>query len=182
MEWAKLTMKQLREMEKRPRDELITRFIRDSEKRGLLQETNAAYLKCIQGYLRFNDLEVRRISLKKTGNNSEDEKVPLKEGVEDIIYHRKAPPRAVAEITLVALAGLQPEVLGNFEGAEGLRIADMEDLRIEGDKVSFAKVPAKINVRWQLSKNRKKYFTFLPEEGCHAVKEHLNMSRPWGSP
>lgn len=73
-------------------------------------------------------------------------------------------------------ARVRPEVLGNYEGTDRLRIGDVEDLQVEGGKISFAKVPAKVNVRWQLSKNRKKYFTFLPEEGCQALKEHLGIS------
>lgn len=182
LEWAKITPEQLREMEKRPRDELITRWIRERERRGLLQESNAAALKYVRGYLAFNDIEVRRIPLKKTGTNSENETVPLREEVADILYHRKAPPRAVAEIALIAFSGLRPEVLGNYEGTDGLRIEDIEDMKIEGDKVSFAKIPAKVNVRWQLSKNRKKYFTFLPEEGCQVIKEHLEYVASMGEP
>jgi hypothetical protein len=168
-----LTAKSLVEMEKRPRDDLIARFIRDREKRGLLQDTNQTVLRYIRSYLHFNDLEVRKIPLKKTGSNSENERVPLREEVADILYHRKAPPRAVAEIAFMAFSGVRPEVLGNYEGTDGLRVGDIEDLRVDGGKVTFAKIPAKVNVRWNLSKNRKKYFTFLPEEGCQALKDHL---------
>ncbi|MDG6950156.1 MAG: hypothetical protein JRM77_10015 [Nitrososphaerota archaeon] len=182
LDWAKLTPTQLREMEKRPRDDLITRFIRDREARGLLQESNFSILKYIRGYLGFNDIAVRKIPLKKTGTNSENEKVPLREEVADILYHRKAPPRAVAEIALMAFSGLRPESLGNYEGTDGIRIGDIPDMKIEGASVTFTKTPARVNVRWNISKNRKKFFTFLPEEGCTILKEHLEYVASLGEP
>ena len=108
LETVKLTPKALLKMEKRQRDDLITRFIRDRERRGLLMESNYAVLKYIRGYLRFNDIEVRKIPLKKTGTNSENEKVPLREEVGEILYRRKAPPRAAAEIAFMAFTWVRP--------------------------------------------------------------------------
>jgi hypothetical protein len=182
LEWAKLDPKSFREMEKKARDELVTRFIRERENKGLLESTNQTVLRYIRSYLRYNDLELRKIPLKRTGTNSENERVPLKEEIVDILYHRKAPPRAVAEIALMAFSGLRIEVLGNFEGTDGLRVGDVSDLEIEAGKVTFKKIPARINVRRPLSKNHHKYFTFLPAEGCELLKDYLGYLVAKGEP
>jgi len=80
-------------------------------------------------------------------------------------------------MSLMAFAGLRPQVMGNADASDGLRISDIGDLAIasEGGRqgVSFARMPAMVTVRAQLSKTRNRYFTFLTVQGCGYVLGYL---------
>ena len=67
---------------------------------------------------------------------------------------------------MVAHSGLRLEVLGNYEGSEGLRIKDFPELEVTGETVEFKKIPMLIRIRSSLSKKGHQYFTFLGIEGC----------------
>ena len=86
-----------------------------------------------------------------------------------------ASPRARASIALMAFSGLRPQVLGNADASDGLKLGDLPELTIDGDKkkISFAIMPTIIVVRAALSKTRNKYITFLPKEGCEYVLGYL---------
>ncbi len=75
----------------------------------------------------------------------------------------------------MAFSGIRPQVMGNYDGTDGLKLADLPDLVIESDgkSVSFVHVPAMVIVRATLSKAKNKYFTFLPSEGCEYVLGYL---------
>ncbi|MCI0563444.1 MAG: hypothetical protein MN733_33635, partial [Nitrososphaera sp.] len=53
------------------------------------------------------------------------------------------------------------------------KIGDLPEMVIVGKQIQFAKVPARIFVRSNLSKTRQKYFTFLSSEGCSYLREYL---------
>ncbi len=84
-------------------------------------------------------------------------------------------PELELSIRLMAFSGIRSQVMGNYDGTDGLKLADLPDLVIEpdGKSVSFAHVPAIVVVRASLSKTRNKYFTFLPSEGCEYVLGYL---------
>jgi len=84
-------------------------------------------------------------------------------------------PRTRSSISLMAFSGIRPQVMGNYDGTDGLKLADLPDLIItnNGKSVSFAHIPAMIIVRATLSKTRNKYFTFLPAEGCEYILGYL---------
>jgi len=75
----------------------------------------------------------------------------------------------------MAFSGIRPQVMGNYDGADGLKLADLPDLVMESDgkSVRFAHIPAMIVVRATLSKTKNKYFTFLPSEGCEYILGYL---------
>ncbi|MEM3007064.1 MAG: hypothetical protein QXW37_03955 [Candidatus Nitrosotenuis sp.] len=75
----------------------------------------------------------------------------------------------------MALAGLRPEVLGNYHGDDGLKISDIQDLQIQNGDVFFTRIPAKVVVRSALSKARHQYFTFLPEIGCKYLQGYVRQ-------
>jgi hypothetical protein len=81
--------------------------------------------------------------------------------------------RAKCSIALIAFAGLRPEVLGNARGTDGLNTGDLPDMKIENGRVFFVKSPPIIVVRASLSKIKKRYFTFLPSEGCDYLRAYL---------
>jgi hypothetical protein len=105
-----------------------------------------------------------------------DERVPTKEELSRIL--RMGTLRSRVSISLMAFSGLRPEVLGNYEGTDGLTLGDIEDL--DPESLAFAKVPVKINVRNGLSKTRLRYFTFLGPEGCKYLKDYLDARKASG--
>lgn len=101
----------------------------------------------------------------------QDEKVPDKEQLKKILD--AADPRCGAIISMMAFAGVRPQVLGLADRSDGLVLSDLPDLVLDGKHTRFSRTPAMVVVRPQLSKIRKKYFTFLTEEGCKYVLGYL---------
>lgn len=137
------------------------------------------FKQVIRSWLMFNDIDYRiKINIPNENLNETtiDERVPTREELSKVI--RKATTRGRVSISLMSFSGLRLESLGNYEGDDGLILADLEDLDI--DKLSFSHIPAKINVRNNLSKARFRYFTFLNEEGCRSVIDYLEERRKSG--
>jgi len=133
-------------------------------------------LKSIKSWLIFNYIELKRkIKIANAGIpvNIQDEQVPTKIQLQSIL--NVSSPRTRSSISLMAFSGIRPQVMGNYDGTDGLKLADLPDLVIEqdGKSVSFAHVPAMVIVRVTLSKTKNKYFTFLPSEGCEYVLGYL---------
>jgi len=78
---------------------------------------------------------------------------------------------------LIATFGGRIEVLGNYDGSDGLRIRDFPEMVIDAaaKKVTFQKVPTMVTVRRPLSKARHQYFSFLCEEGCIYLAQYLEQ-------
>ncbi|MCW6167004.1 MAG: hypothetical protein LVQ64_00955 [Thermoplasmatales archaeon] len=74
----------------------------------------------------------------------------------------------------MATAGVRPEVLGNFLGADGLVLGDLPELDTGSETVRFPTTPTPVIVRRELSKANHRYYTFLGEEGAGAVVDYLN--------
>jgi len=134
----------------------------------------AGIVKTLKSWLRYNDVRlIRKITISDVGRTptTEDEQIPSKEELSQIF--RVSPPRVKVVEAFVALADLRPQVLGDYRGQDGLRLRDLPELRIEGDRVSFEAIPTMVKVRRNLSKARHSYFSFLPEEGCTYLAEYL---------
>lgn len=133
-------------------------------------------LKSIKSWLIFNYIELKRkIKIANAGIpvNIQDEQVPTKAQLQSIL--NVASPRTRTSISLMSFSGIRPQVMGNYDGTNGLKLSDLPDLVIEhdGKLVSFAQIPAMIVVRASLSKTKNRYFTFLPSEGCEYVLGYL---------
>jgi len=76
-------------------------------------------------------------------------------------------------ISLLAGSGIRPEVIGNHDGSDGLRLGDIPELEIEEGRVKFTKTPPMLIVRQELSKARHQYFTFITREGCEFLSHYL---------
>lgn len=124
-------------------------------------------------------IKVSQEALDEYGNpvrsKTQDEQSPLPEQVAKVL--RVADPKQRVEVSLMTLTGVREQVMGNFRGTDGLRIKDIPDLAFDNKTktVSFKQVPAMVIVRKTLSKMKKQYFTFLPEEGCIYVQEFLKI-------
>jgi hypothetical protein len=110
----------------------------------------------------------------------ENERVPTQDELRNLLYAYTTPLRTRISIAIMAFSGARPEVQGNHEGDDGLRIKDFPELQIlyhengRQKEVMFAKIPAMLLVKEELSKSRRKYMTFLCEEGCELVKQYLD--------
>jgi hypothetical protein len=134
----------------------------------------ANYVKAVKSWLQFNDINLlRRINVGNTSRTPsiEDERVPVKDELKQILGYAK--PRGKASICFMAFSGLRPQVLGDYTGVDGLRISDLPELTIEGNEVSFEKIPTMVVVRSELSKTKQRYFSFLGPEGCQYLKAYL---------
>ncbi len=134
------------------------------------------YLTVLSSWIRHHHLDPPRgIKVGDTGATPtlQDERIPSKEQLRDILH--RATPRARAIIALMAFAGLRPQVLGYGNGVDGLRVGDLVDFAIEGNAVVVNRTPAQVEVRRELSKARRAYFTFLGEEACDIVRAYLQQ-------
>jgi hypothetical protein len=102
----------------------------------------------------------------------EKERVPI--GEELIELFSRANLRAGAIMSLVAKAGLRPEVLGIHDATDGLLIKDLPELVIKEGLATFTNKPPRIVVRKTLSKTDHEYFTFLTSLGAKRLLAYLN--------
>ena len=165
------------------RDGTLRDNFQDFVIRMMAEGRKGAYLakvkQIIHSWLKFNDVDYKiriNIANERINETTMDERVPTKEELSKIL--RMGTLRSRASVSLIAFSGLRPEVLGNYEGNDGLTIRDMEDF--DPESMTFTKVPAKINVRNPLSKTRLRYFTFLGSEGCKYLKDYLDARKASG--
>lgn len=79
--------------------------------------------------------------------------------------------RARFSISLMAFSGLRPETMGNYEGYDGLRLSDLEDLDIDASE--FSRILGRISVSIDLCKARIRYLTFIGIEGTNHIIAYL---------
>ena len=176
MEFAEYAKRNLGKVE----DQLLD-FVTKLHSEGKAPAYIDNYLKAVRSWLSFNGVRlVRRI---KIGNRNitpsiANERVPTADELRQILTY--AGERAKCSISLMAMAGLRPEVLGNMDGTDGLMIGDLPELAIEGDHAVFTKTPTMVVVRIPLSKAKHKYFTFLSSEGCDYLKAYLEKRLAMG--
>ena len=131
-------------------------------------------VKAVKSWLLFNGIKPsRNIKVKDADRTPTltNERIPTQEELKRIFNAGDSRERTAC--CLIAFTGIRLGVLGNYKGIDGLKVKDIPDLQIEGDKISFLKVPAQVNIREELSKSGKKYFTFLGQEGCMYLQNYL---------
>lgn len=134
---------------------------------------NSIVNKAVKSWLAHNDIAIKKVKVKGATSrpNVDEEQVPTRGELKQIFL--AATMRSRVSCVLMAHAGVRPEVLGNYEGTDGLRIKDLPEMIIESGKVSFESVPTRIIVREELSKIGHSYTTFLSEEGCEYLRAYL---------
>lgn len=154
---------------------LLLDCVSTMEKAGHAGSYTESTVKAVKSWLLHNGKEVKRkVKIKgaRETPSLKDERVPAKEELRRIFL--SGDKKARAACVLVAHSGLRIEVLGNYNGTDGLTVADLPQLDIGPDSVSFKQTPAMVVVRKELSKARHQYFTFLSEEGCEYLKDYLD--------
>lgn len=149
-------------------------FVREMESQKKAGSYIARFKKILHSWLSYNGLSIK-LKVNIVGEYDtptlDNERIPDKERLERIL--RFSTPRARVSIVLMAFSGLRPESLGDYLGTDGLRLSDLVEAEITEDGVKFAKVPAMVVVRKNLSKARHQYFTFVPEQGMTFIEEYL---------
>jgi integrase len=164
--------KELLALDGRALRDLFIDYIAAEQKRGSAGSYIAFTLKVVRSWLRFNDRETPgRLKIRGADRVLEETAVSQQQ-LSAILDHASA--REKVAVSLMAMSGIRPEVLGNFLGDDGLRIRDFPDLQIKGKEVAFGKVPARLIVRRDLSKAGHTYSSFLSAEGTTHLENYLN--------
>jgi hypothetical protein len=160
----------------------VTSFLIDMvsmlEARGNAGTLIESYIKALKSWFSFNDIVVtKKIRIPYTPNKYENEKTPSPDELNRILNH--ADLRAKAACSLIAFSGIRPEVMGTIYGADGLKLGDFPELEfhIAQKSAAFTKVPAKLVIRRPISKSKRSYFTFIPEQACEYIREYLEAQR-----
>jgi len=131
-------------------------------------------MKSVKSWLSFNGISIKQ-KIKVKGADStpslKDERVPSQEELKRIFLSGDKKSRVAS--SLMAFSGIRPEVLGSYNGSDGLKIMDFPEMEIRDNQVTFSKIPTIVVIRPELSKTRKRYFTFLGPEGCQYLKDYL---------
>ncbi len=179
-----LTLDDLTEMGKRSVrevEDLLMDFVSDQKEKGRAPGYISNYLKTVRAWLKFNGiLLVRTINTGNTNSTPtiDDEKTPRPDEILQVMNYGTA--RSRCSIAFIALAGLRPMTLGNYNGSAGLEVRDLPELQISDGRVHFSKIPTRIIVRAELSKTKMQYETFISSEGCEFVKAYLEMRMAGG--
>ncbi len=132
-------------------------------------------ITALKSWLMHFDIEIRR-KLKIANADStptlENERVP--DGTELSEIFSRAALREAVSISLMAKAGLRPEVLGNHNGTDGLMMKDLPDIVIQQGVAKCLYSPVRIIVRKTLSKAKHQYFTYLTSLGAKRLLAYLN--------
>lgn len=172
----RLTPQDLAGLTEKQAYDLLLDAVADLEKAKLAGSYIESILKSVKSWLSFNGVEVRRrIQIRGARDTPtlKDERVPTQEELRKIFLAADAKTRLAC--ALVAHSGVRLEVLGNYNGLDGLSISDFPELSIADGKAEFKEIPTMIRVRSELSKKRNEYFTFLSAEGCEYLKNYIEM-------
>lgn len=82
-----------------------------------------------------------------------------------------ADARARAALAVVALSGQRLQVLGNYDGTDGLVLGDLLDFDLK--TMTWKKKPAMVRIRESLSKVGFEFFTFAGGEACEYLLKYF---------
>ena len=170
MQLAKLGTKDIRTV-----TDLLQDHISWMESQGKAPQYIKGTITAVKSWLHHFDVFIkRRIKIANVDSTPtlEKERVPLREELVELFS--RANLRAGAIMSLVAKAGLRPEVLGNYNATDGLMIKDLPELAIKEGLATFTNKPPRIVVRKTLSKTDHEYFTFLTDLGAKRLAAYLN--------
>jgi len=128
----------------------------------------------LKNWFGFNDIHVQqkiRIAGREELVTVADERPPTQEELGRIFG--AGDQRAKAASALLGFSGVRLEVLGDYLGMDGLKIKDLPEMTISKKRVEFEEVPTIVQVRKNLSKTNKHYFSFLCREGCDYLKQYV---------
>ncbi len=137
-----LTLDELTEMGKRSVreiEDLLMDFVSDQKEEGRAPGYISNYLKTVRAWLKFNGvLLVRAINTGNTNSTPtiDDERTPRPDEILQVMNYGTA--RSRCSIAFIALAGLRPMSLGNYNGSAGIDVRDLPELQISDGRVAFS--------------------------------------------
>ena len=176
-EFVKKSPKELLTLDEKERNDLLVDFVSSFRNHDNLERSGTylqAMVKPVRSWYAFNGIPItRKVRIK--GSNSrpslKNERVPTQEELKNVFLAGDSRERLACAI--MAFSGVRPQVLGNYRGTDGLRVADIADMEIKDSTVSFVKIPVRIAIRSELSKKENEYFSFIPEEGARYLKLYI---------
>ena len=176
-EFVHKTPKDLLTLDEKERNDLLVDFVSSFRNHDNLERSGTylqAMVKPVRSWYAFNGIPItRKVRIK--GSNSrpslKNERVPTQEELKNVFLAGDSRERLACAI--MAFSGVRPQVLGNYRGTDGLRVADIADMEIKDGTVSFVKIPVRIAIRSELSKKENEYFSFIPEEGARYLKLYI---------
>jgi len=141
------------------------------------------FVTAVKSWLGQFDVEIRRRLKIKNADYAptlKDERVPDAQEMSEVFA--RASLRSSVIISLMAKSGLRPEVVGNHDGTDGLRMRDLPDIVIHQGVAKCIRAPVQVIVRRELSKARHQYFTFLTSSGTKRLVAYLNDRLAAGEP
>lgn len=151
-------------------------FLAREKKRGHTGGYIATTLKAIRSWRVYNGkpvVEGLRLPNTTLSPRTDREAMPTPEDLRRVLL--AATPHERVAIALMAFGGVRPQVIGSYDGTDGLTVGDLPELTIDGGTVSFSKTPTIVRVRAKNSKTKNAYFTFIGEEGCLAIRQYLEQ-------
>ncbi len=154
--------------------DLIDDYVIRREEKGNAGSYIKSTVKAVKSWLLFNGIKLpRQIKVKDADKSPtlSEERIPTPEELKRIFNAGDSRERTAC--AFVAFTGVRIGVLGDYKGIDGLKVKDIPDLKVDGEEITFLRVPAKVNIREELSKSGKKYFSFLGQEGCMYLQNYL---------
>lgn len=159
---------------KKERERLIQKTIQDMSAEGLAGSYIHNSLKSVKSWLQYNDIPLQKKFKIKGASRTptlKNETVPSQDQLKEVLNCADVVERVC--ISLVAFSGVRLQVLGNFNGSNGLKIGDFPEMSIKENAVTFERVPTLVVVRDELSKTGNEYNSFLGQEGISYLKAYL---------
>ena len=153
---------------------MLMDYVSAAEKKGYAGNYISSTIKALKSWLAHNNRELK-VKIKIDGIDEtptlKDERVPTLDELKRIFLSGDSKARTAC--VFVAHSGLRLQTLGDYIGQDGLKIGDLPELKIEGNNITFSKIPTLVIVRKELSKAGHQYFSFLSEEGCEYLKDYM---------
>jgi integrase len=153
---------------------LVEDYLDEERELGHSGEYVRTTLKALRSWLVYNEKELPKGL--KVPNERSHPRVEREEPVTTDQLRKAvlaATPGQRVVIALMAFSGVRPQVLGSYDGSDGLRVGDLPELELRGTTIEFKQVPTLVRVRASSSKAGHAYLTFLGTEGCEYLKLHL---------
>lgn len=156
-------------------------IVTEMERQNYAGSYIASLIKAIKSWLSHNGIELkRRIKIKGIDDTPtlRDKQTLTPERSRTLYLN--SPPQARCAESLMAQSGLRPEVVGYYDGSDGLKVGDVPEMKIiiengGNDAITFVKIPCMLIVRKELSKAGHQYFTFMTAETCEYLKEYMHL-------
>lgn len=148
-------------------------FLIDEEK--IAGSAVKKYIEAIKSFLAWHRRKLERpLNIPGAEDNPNSEAQTIPDQAKFGMLLAACDLRTSVMVALEGFAGVRPQVIGNFDGSNGLVLGDFPELVLTKSEASFSKIPTRIRVRKEISKTRKAYSTFLGPQGCELFLQYLN--------